>query len=152
MLRAARLATIALMTPEENAARIAADAARATGRTLRRRERVAQALLVNQRLSIGDKPEEISARLKISLRSLQRHAKRWGHALVQRAGFRRVSAWVADRHVTQLDKLALEAGVSREKVLERILADALADGAHIARRMVLPAKRPGARIEERSAA
>lgn len=118
-------------------------------RAERRAKRAAESLLINQRVALGDTPIEIADRLEISLRALQRRAERWGHALRQRAGFRRLSAWVADRHVAGLDKLAADAGLSREKALERILAGALADGAHIARRMVTPAKRA---IEERAVA
>lgn len=147
-LRIARASALASLTDEEVKAREADDAANRARRAANNAGRAAQALLVNQRLSLGDKPDEISARLDISLRGLQHRAKRWGHALMQRAGFRRLSAWVADRHVSALDRLAADTGLPRDKALERLLAAALADGGHIARRMIAPVKS----VAERAAA
>ncbi len=143
-LRAARLATLASLTPEEAAERMAADAAERAARAERRGARIAKALLINQRAALGDKPQEIAARLGISMPALRARGRRWGHALVQRAGFRRLSAWVADRHVRALDALSADAGVSREKALEAILAAVLGEGATIARRIVAPAKKRAA--------
>lgn len=117
-------------------------------RSAHRAKRAAEALLINQRAALGDTPQEIAQRLEITTKSLRDRSKRWGHALMQRAGFRRLHAWVADRHVTQLDKLAAEAGIPREKALERIIAAAFADGAFVARRIVTPVKS----LAERAAA
>lgn len=117
-------------------------------RSERRRLQVARALFVGQRLVIGDKPEEVAEKLKTSVGALRGFCSRWAVTLVQRAGFRRLHAWVADRHVTQLDKLAEDAGIPREKALERIISAAFADGAFVARRVVLPVKS----LAERAAA
>jgi hypothetical protein len=139
-LQAGRLAALASLTPEEAAQRAADDAAERRARAERKAAKAEQAALVNQRLALGDTPEEIAGRLGITLRALQARARTWGHALAQRAGFRRLSAWVAERHVRQLDALAAEAGLTREQALERIAAAILGDGV-AARRIVQPAKK-----------
>lgn len=126
-LRAGRLAALATLTADEAAQRAADDAAERHARAQRRAAKAEQALLVNQRLVLGDTPEEIAGRIGVTLRALQARARTWGYALAQRAGFRRLSAWVADRHVRQLDALAAEAGMNREKALERIVAAVLGD-------------------------
>jgi hypothetical protein len=126
-LRAGRLAALATLTPEEAAQRAEDDAAERRARAARRAAKAAQSVLVNQRAALGDTPEEIAGRLGISLRALQARARTWGYALAQRAGFRRISAWVAERHVRALDTLAVEAGIPREKALERIVAAVLGD-------------------------
>lgn len=142
-LRAGRLATLASLTPEEEAQRAADDAAERRARASRRAQKAAEALLVNQRAVLGDTPQEIAGRLDIGVAALRGRARRWGHALMQRAGYRRLSSWIADRHVRLLDALAVEVGLSREKVLEALLAAALADPLR-ARSMVLPVKREAA--------
>ena len=126
-LRAGRLAALASLTAEEAAQRVADDAAERHARTERRAAKSAQAMLVNLGVALGYTPEEIASRLGISLRALQARARTWGFALMQRAGFRRLSAWVADRHVRALDALAVEAGISREKALEQIVSAVLGD-------------------------
>lgn len=142
-LRAGRLATLAGLTPVEEAQRAADDAAERHARAGRRAKKAAEALLINQRAVLGDTPQEISERLGIGVAGLRGRARRWGHALMQRAGYRRLSSWVADRHVRMLDALATDAGLSREKALEAILAATFADPLR-ARQMVLPVKREAA--------
>jgi hypothetical protein len=143
-LREARAAALASMTPEEAAQREADDAARRGWRAERRAARAAEALLVNQRAFLGDTPEEIAARLGITSDGLRKRARRWGHVLVQREGFRRLSAWVANRHVWMLDTLTAETGLSRDKVLETILAAILGDPVAARRIVGAPVKRRAA--------
>lgn len=142
-LRAGRAAALASLTIEEEAERAAEDFAERHARASRRAARSGQALLVNQRTLLGDTPAEIAARLGIGVAALRARARRWGHSLVQRAGYRRVSAWIADRHVRALDALAAEAGLSREKALEALLAATFADPMR-ARQMIVPVKREAA--------
>ena len=138
-LRAGRLSALASLTEEEAAQRVADDAAERHARAERRAAKAAQAMLVNQRAALGDTPEEIAERLGVSVQALRKRARTWGHVLMQRAGFRHLSAWVADRHVRHLDSLAVEAGISREKALEQIVSAVLGDIV-TARRIVAPAK------------
>ena len=142
-LRASRIAALAALTPAEAAQRAADAAAARAERGERRAARAAQALHINQRIVLGDKPEEFAEHLGVTVDAVRKRARRWGHALMQRSGFRRLSAWVADRHVRALDALASDAGLSREKVLEEILAALLGD-AIAARRIVTPVKRSAA--------
>jgi hypothetical protein len=125
-LRAFRLTALASLTPEEAEARVAADRAEVAARALRREARAAQALLINQRAALGDTPEEIAGRVGISVAALRRRARRAGHFLAQRKGFRRLAAWVSNRHVETLDRLAATWGMSREKALEELIAGTLA--------------------------
>lgn len=125
-LRAARVAVLDALSPEESESRAAADLADREARAERRAARSAQALLINQRLSLGDTLDEIAGRLGITVGALRLRARRWGYALRQRKGFRWLSAWVSERHVATLDGLAASWGVSREKALEEVLSDALA--------------------------
>lgn len=127
-LRAARLSALESFTPDEEAERINAAAAERAERAERRAVKSAQALFINQRAAIGDTPHEIAARVGIGVAALRARARRWGHALTQRAGYRRLSSWVADRHVRVLDVIAADAGLSREKALEALVAAALGGG------------------------
>ena len=124
-MRAARRAALAALSPGEAAQRVADDMAAWAERSARREAKAAQALLVNQRVLLGDTPEEIAARIGITVRNLRHRARRWGHALMQRKGFRRLSVWVSSAHVETLDRLAAAWGVSREKALEELAATAL---------------------------
>lgn len=91
----------------------------------RQQWRVDRALFISQRAWIGDTPEEIAGRLQISLASLREFCSRWGIALVQRKGFRRIGAWLDDRLVAALDAYAGAEGISREKAASELLSNAL---------------------------
>ena len=139
-LHAARLQALEALSPEERAERLHADAEELAARSERRAARSAQDLFINQRAALGDTPQEIAERLGIGVGALRARGRHSGHVLTQRAGYRRLPAWVATRHVRALDAIAADAGMSREKAVEALLAGLLGKGVTIAREMVPRAK------------
>ena len=133
-LRAGRKAAVAAFTPDLLAQMRADNAARRAEREARRAAKLARASFVNQRLAHGDTPEELAASLGMGVNGVIALAQRDGHALMQRKGFRRLASWVSHRDVAALDALASESGVTREKMLGVVIADALASGAFVAKR------------------
>jgi hypothetical protein len=94
---------------------------------LKRRQkwRVDRTLFFNQRSDIGDTPDEVAGRLRISLASLRESCARWLLVLVQRKGFLRIGAWLDDRLVSVLDAYAAGARISREIAASELLSNAL---------------------------
>ena len=130
--REAKAARMAALSPEERAARKAYHIKRMADRSQRRAERVKIALFINQRAMHGDKPEDIAKELGVTVGSLR--SRRWGHALLERKGFRRLPAWVCDGDVAELDDLAKDLGLSREKAFSLLIKVVLQDNGYIARR------------------
>ena len=141
ILRDARNAALSAMTPDQKCQREADHKSRLERRAARREvhaqrqaEKVAKIRLWTQRLMHGDTPEEIADALGVTEFALRNWSLRWGVALMQRKGFRRLAAWVSFPHVAALDALASDLGLSREKAMATLLDAALSDGAHVARR------------------
>ena len=122
------------LTVEEAAERRAYWAERRAERSQKAAYRAKIALFVNQRLMHGDKPDEIAKETGVSLAALRKRARRWGHALFERKGFRRVTAWVRDSLVVELDAIAAEMEITRDKAFMLLVEDVLRDKAFIARR------------------
>lgn len=134
ILRSARRSAIASLTTEQAAALAANDAEVRAARAARKAAKLERTLFINQRLAHGDTVEEIAEAIGMKERGLRYLAARSGHAVMARKGFRRLAAWVSHKDVAALDALAAENGVTREKMLGIITADALASGAFVARR------------------
>lgn len=130
-----RAAALARMTPEE----IAQDAldrqerrARSVARKTELRARLAR--IIKMAMS-GAKPSEIAVQEEISEVHLRKIKIDWGIPISSRDGKRRCFAWVRDDHFATAGAIAASNGIEPAEFIARILAAALADDAHVARRI-----------------
>ena len=130
--REAVAARVTAMSPEDAAARKEFYRERSADRARRKAARIEAAAFINQRLMLGDKPEEIAKALGVTVGALR--ARRWGHVLFERKGYRRVPVWLADRDVAELDAIAAEMGVAQTKAFCLLIEAVFQDRAFVARR------------------
>ena len=130
-----RAEAVARMTPEEAAQDIAARKARRARHVERKAAFRARLARVNKLASIGWKPSEIAAAEGISARYFRKIILDWGIPVTSREGHRLLSAWVRDDHAQTAGIIAASNGLELAAFLERILAAALADDGHAAKRL-----------------
>ncbi len=94
----------------------------------------ARAHRINTLIIQGATPEEIAADLDVTVDAVWKLRRRWGHALAQRRGARRVFAWIADPHVEAIDRIAAQQGEDRAKALSALIAGVLSKNSDEARR------------------
>ena len=82
----------------------------------------------------GYEIDEISKMTGVPVQGIWKRRLTWALPISSRKGFRRLLTWVPDLGVDALDALAEDVGVDRQRALDAIVKNALADGAFIARR------------------
>ncbi len=93
----------------------------------------ARAHRINTLIIQGATPDEIAADLGVTVDAVWKLRRRWGHALAQRRGARRLFVWVADSHVETIDRMAADQGADRARALSALVEGILSRNADEAR-------------------
>ena len=146
-MKEAKAAAKATLMPDELEKMTAYQRAARERSDQRRAASAAKAKTICQLMFAGAKARDIAAAVGMPVRGVEAKCERAGIPFANRATETRVLVWCGDDLVEALDRMALDAGVGRARMLEDLLGAILEDDALIARRVMRISRRtpsPGA--------
>ena len=147
VVKEAKAAAKATLMPDELEKMTAYQRAARERSNQRRAASAAKTRTICQMMFAGAKTRDIAAAVGMTVLGLETKCKKDGIPFANRATETRVFVWCGDDLVEALDRMALDAGVGRARMLEDLLGAILEDDALIARRVMRISRRtpsPGA--------